>query len=125
MRRILFCAAALLGLTACGQQPYRVFATQVAWAPAANPPAGAPALATPVAAIADDAGSLKASHPQWDLNQVPLATLMTLPEMDDATAKSIIAARPYKAKRDLLKRKILTAAQYARWKDYLVVHRKS
>lgn len=119
--RVALLAVPLLALDSCGQQPYRVFATQVAWAPAATSAPGAPRV-LPVSA---DLGGLHPSHNQWDLNQVPLATLLTLPEMDEATAKSIIAARPYKTKRDLLKRKILTAAQYARWKDYLVVHRKT
>jgi len=119
------CAAAL---AACGQQPYRVFAVQVAWAPKIEKPGLSgppPSAAAPVQArlAKTDVGALTPKHPQWDLNQASAATLSNLPGMDEATLQAMLAGRPYKSKRELVRRRILTAAQYASWKGYLVVHR--
>ena len=116
----------------CGQTPYRAFAVEVASAPPPPDPVAPPAPAGLAAASSGlrtaglttgaDSG-LRARHPQWDLNRVSPTTLATLPGIDANTVAAIVGGRPYKAKRELLRRKILTAAQYARWKDYLVVHR--
>ncbi|MGN6593725.1 MAG: ComEA family DNA-binding protein [Terriglobales bacterium] len=120
--------AGLVLLAAC-QQPYRVFAVQVASADQSPPGALAdarplpPALAGSPSAIVPVAAAARAEHPKWDLNRVPAQTLMGLPGMTTDIAAAIINGRPYRAKRELIKRKILTAGQYARWKDYLVVHR--
>lgn len=116
---------AALGLaSACGQQPQRVFAVQVAEAPAAGAAAALPAGAGPALRRATPTGlDFKARNRAWDLNAVSVTELEQLPGMDAKTAAAIVAGRPYKAKRELLKRHILSAAQYARWKDYLVVHR--
>ncbi|HET9784925.1 MAG TPA: hypothetical protein VFP94_08220 [Terriglobales bacterium] len=125
---------ALLGglvlLAAC-QQPYRVFAVQVASADAAAAPPGALADMRPLPAAASQplapqpvaAQAERKDRPKWDLNRVPAQTLMGLPGMTGDLATAIINGRPYRSKRELMKRKILTAGQYARWKDYLVVHR--
>ena len=43
-----------------------------------------------------------------DINSAPPEKLMTLPNIDLITAKKIIAARPYKAKQDLLAKKVLS-----------------
>ncbi len=120
-----------LGLMAgCGQRPYRAFAVEVASAPPPPDAGEAPAaaalgagLAPRGAVVAVGTSGLRAQHPKWDLNRVSAATLARLPGIDAATVAAMVGGRPYKAKRELLRRKILTAAQYARWKDYLVVHR--
>jgi len=123
-------AAAMAGmlLTGCGSRPYRVFAVQVATA--AKPGASAElsggglrpvglALPGPQAR----AGGKDSSGTPWDLNQVSEVALETLPGMEAATAAAIVAHRPYRSKRELLTKHIVTAAQYARWKGALVVHR--
>jgi DNA uptake protein ComE-like DNA-binding protein len=126
----------LVLLIAC-QQPYRVFAVQVAAAdqtPSAAPGALAdarpqplaatqPATDPPLAALPVAAQQSRTERPKWDLNRVPAQTLMGLPGMTTDIAAAIINGRPYRSKRELIKRKILTNGQYARWKDYLVVHR--
>lgn len=117
-----------LGLGACSQRPYRVFAVQIA----AAPPASAAAASAPGPSVepvalalpgARQTPSAHAPSTPWDLNRVTVAALTTLPGMDAATAQAIVAHQPYPDKRDLLKRHILTPAQYARWKQDLVVHR--
>lgn len=137
----MLCLDLALGLgmmAACGQRPYRVFAVQVAGSPPPDPaPTPRPTVTSPaIAAKADPAasfaisaevsqGELHARHPQWDLNRASAATLQQLPGIDAATVRALVAGRPYRAKRELLRRKILTPSQYARWKDYLVVHREA
>jgi DNA uptake protein ComE-like DNA-binding protein len=57
------------------------------------------------------------------VNQVGAATLGELPGITPGVAQAIIAGRPYRVKRELLTRRVLTEAEYERWKTYLVVHR--
>lgn len=127
MRFILALLLAWLLLLGSGcQQPYQVFAVQVAHAPAAGTAVPAPAPADPpsTARSATRWQRLRRSRPQaLDLNRAPATSLRRLPGMDAATVAAILAGRPYRAKRELVKRNILTPAQYARWKGYLVVHR--
>lgn len=59
-----------------------------------------------------------------DLNRAPLARLEQVPGVGPALAVRIVAARPFRAKRDLLRQGLLTPAEYARAKGYLVVHRQ-
>jgi len=128
----------------CGSRPTRVFAVQIASASEVSPVSGpaAPRRALPVSTANLGAGGgrlaasleagispsepvLRARHPQWDLNHASGAVLAGLPGIQPATLAAILAGRPYRSKRELLKRKIVSASQYARWKDYLVVHRTS
>src|SRR5690348_12587320 len=116
------------GLAGCSQRPYRVFAVQIAAAPPAVPDAAGAAApgVDPVALALPGPRQTPSAHSPstpWDLNRVTVAALTTLPGMDAATAQAIVAHQPYPDKRDLLKRHILTPAQYARWKQDLVVHR--
>jgi competence protein ComEA len=59
---------------------------------------------------------------QVDINSATKDKLTAVPGIDDATAQKIIAGRPFRTKRDLLTRKILTKDQYAKVKDQLVAH---
>lgn len=110
----------LATLVGCGQRPERVFAVQIQAAP---PPAASPAPA-PAADPSAPAVAFHPLHPIHDLNAANLAELEAIPGMDAHTAAALVAGRPYKSKRELLRHHVLTAGQYARWKGYLVVHRR-
>ncbi|MGH9472031.1 MAG: hypothetical protein ACRD1M_04745 [Terriglobales bacterium] len=123
---LLVGAAALLAgsmaLGGCRQQAYPVFAVQLTAAPAGASGGQAPAKAGPAAVREHTAAPAERSKP-WDLNLVPAAALKALPGISAATVTAMIAGRPYAAKRELLRRHIVSAAQYAAWKSYLVVPR--
>ncbi|MGH9520142.1 MAG: hypothetical protein ACRD2D_10850 [Terriglobales bacterium] len=116
----LFMLGSMAALMGCGQSPQRVFAVQIASAP---PAAAAPA-ATRSALPAIVSAAFHPRHPAFDLNAAGLAELESIPGIDARTAAAMVAARPYASKRALLRRGILTTAEYARWKGYLVVHRR-
>jgi len=59
---------------------------------------------------------------QVDINSAEKEKLTAVSGIDDATAQKIIAGRPFRTKRDLLTRKILTKEEYDKVKDRLVAH---
>jgi DNA uptake protein ComE-like DNA-binding protein len=59
---------------------------------------------------------------QVDVNSATKDELSALPGIGDATAQKIIDGRPYKTKRDLVKKNILTQGEYDKVKDQLVAH---
>ena len=57
-----------------------------------------------------------------DINSATKEQLMAVAGIGDATAQKIIASRPFRTKRDLLFRKILTKEQYDKVKGQLIAH---
>jgi len=60
-----------------------------------------------------------------DINSATKEELEALPGIGPATSQKIIDSRPYSAKSDLVKNKIVSATEYAKFKNSIVAHRTS
>jgi len=67
----------------------------------------------------------KAAPPKVDLNTASRETLMTLPGIDGVIADKIIAARPLHSKDQLVKEKVVTEAQYAKFRNRVTAHQST
>ena len=62
----------------------------------------------------------KSGRKPLDLNTADADELASLPGIGHGDAKRIIAGRPYRDRRELVSRKILTEAQYDRIREHVV-----
>jgi competence protein ComEA len=58
-----------------------------------------------------------------DINSASKDELMTLNGVGEETAEKIIAARPYQAKNELVKKKIVSQRIYKNIKEHIIAHR--
>ncbi len=91
------------------------------------------ALCAALSAFADDkaakkptATAAKVATPAkvLDLNSATKEELEALPVIGKAKSAAIIAGRPFKGKDELVTKKILTAAEYAKVKDLVIAKQK-
>ena len=75
--------------------------------------------AAPQAAVAPKAATV-------DINSAAAGDLKTLPGVSDAQAAKIVQGRPYKDTNELVSKKIMSDAEFAKIRDHVVaVHPKS
>jgi competence protein ComEA len=60
-----------------------------------------------------------------DINSATKEQLMALPGVDDATADKIVAGRPFASRYDLVKKSIVTKAQYSKIKGKVTAKKAS
>jgi competence protein ComEA len=78
------------------------------------------ATSTIRSASAAQAASKKAE--KVDINTATEDQLKDLPGVGDAYAKKIVANRPYKAKDELVEKKVIPKATYQKIKDRVIAH---
>jgi competence protein ComEA len=78
------------------------------------------AIPTQSAANASATPSSTAAGDKLDINTATADQLKALPGISDAISQKIIAGRPYRTKRDLLFKKIISESTYDKIKDQII-----
>jgi competence protein ComEA len=83
--------------------------------------AGQASASAPAGSTAAAANSMtKAATDKLDLNAATVDQLKELPGIGDAYSKKIVDGRPYRAKNELVQKKIIPQATYDKIKDMIV-----
>ena len=83
---------------------------------AAGKPAGGATAQAPSKSAAAKAGD------KLDINSASKDDLEKLPGIGPATSQKIIAGRPYRAKNELVSKKIVSKSEYEKIKDQIIAH---
>lgn len=75
------------------------------------------------ASSTDTAAAKTSKSAKLDINSATKDELSALPGIGDAYSQKIIDGRPYNAKNDLVRRKIIPQATYDGIKDQIIAHR--
>lgn len=118
----------MTGAVHAKDEPKKVMpaATAAAATPAAPAAPAATATVVPTEkASAEKAPAAAKAAALMDINTASAKELASLPKVGDVKAAAIIKGRPYKAKDELVGKKILTADTYAAVKDQIIAKQKT